>query len=457
MSIPLEKLSKFEPAGLREVSKLSLTFILVLFSASLMGFLDRLILARYSLEGLEIGITSLWLSQMFQVPLIRAASMTQAFVGQYKGAGQLEKIGPCVWQMIWFSLLTMLIILPLGLPIGKLYFQKTALQGGELCFQYLLVFNFLFPLGTVLSAFYLGQGKTRRVLITSLASHVLHILLDFPLVFGVKGLIPPLGALGSILALSIAQGGFCLFLFLDFFRKDHQQIYHTHQSRINWSSFRKYLRISLPRSAAKLIQFSSWIAVTKIMVTKGGDYAAVLAFGGSLQMFFTCLNEGMSQALTTIGAYQIGAYQPRIWKVIRSGCLFLGVTSFILAIPLLVFPESVIALFFKQALSPLLHDTLGLSCLWIWLGFFAEGLNLIGFALLSAYGDTVFQMYFSVSSWFLGFIPCYLAIHLGNAPPESLWLILAFARFAAASVYFLRLRQEKWKTVQRRVASSSSI
>jgi Na+-driven multidrug efflux pump len=114
---------------------------------------------------------------------------------------------------------------------------------------------------------------------------------------------------------------------------------------------------------------------------------------------------------------------------------------------LLVFPESVISLFFKQELSPLLQGTLDHSCLWIWLGFFAEGLNLIGFGLLSAYGDTVFQMYFSVSSWLIGFIPCYLAIHLGNAPPEALWLILAFTRFAAAGVYFARLRQEKWKAL----------
>lgn len=173
-------------------------------------------------------------------------------------------------------------------------------------------------------------------------------------------------------------------------------------------------------------------------------------------MFFTCLNEGMSQALTTIGAYQIGSQQPRIWKVVRSGFLFLSLLSIILAIPLLILPENVISLFFKQELSPFLHQALDLSCLWIWLGFLAEGINLIGFALLSAYGDTIFQMRFAVSSWILGFIPCYLAINLWNAPPETLWLILALARFIVAGIYFIRLRQEKWNRVPN-LATSDSI
>jgi hypothetical protein len=39
-------------ASFRDVASLTLVFIVVLFSGSLMGFCDRLILARYSIEGL---------------------------------------------------------------------------------------------------------------------------------------------------------------------------------------------------------------------------------------------------------------------------------------------------------------------------------------------------------------------------------------------------------------------
>ncbi len=428
-----------------EVAKLSLSFIVVLFSASLMGLCDRLILAHYSIEGLETGVMALWLGQLFQMPLIRAASMTQVFVGQYQGAGQMEKIGPCVWQMIWFSLLTMGLTGPLGGSLGALFFQHTSLVDGGRCFNCLMAVNFLFPLGTVLAAFYLGRGLTRRVVYTSLASHALHIALDFPLVFGIEGFIPALGALGSVLSSIVAQLFFCAGLLLDFLQAKNRAVYHTHRFSLQWASFVKYVKIGMPRSIAKLIQLGAWIAMSKIMVGKGGDYAVVLAFGGSLHMFFTCLNEGLSQALTTIGSYLIGSRQLRIWKVVRSGSLFLGVMALLLAIPLLFFPKSLAFGFFGRGISMELQAVLCASCLWIWLLFLMEGLNLIGFALLSAYGDTVFQMWFATSAWATCFLPAYFLIHRGDAPADQFWLVAAIACLIAAAVYFARLCQSRWK------------
>ncbi|HVX01083.1 MAG TPA: MATE family efflux transporter, partial [Candidatus Babeliaceae bacterium] len=329
----------------------------------------------------------------------------------------------------------------------------TTLSEGKVCFRYLLSASFLFPLGTALSAFYLGQGQTKKVILTSLMGHALHILLDFPLVFGIPGYLVPLGALGSVISAIIAQLFFCLLLLKDFLGIKNRIAYATNRFSLKWVSFWKYTSISIPRSVAKMIQFGSWIAITRIMMSKGGDYAAVVAFGGSLQLFFLCLNEGMSQALTTIGAYLIGSKQPLIWKAIRSGCLFLALESLVLAIPLIFFPESMVSLFFKQHPSYTLSAGLSFSCIWIWLSFLAEGLNLLGFALLSAYGDTIFQMWFAISSWVIGFIPIYFLIERGDSSPDTFWLILAIGKFIAAGIYFLRLLQEKWKTTSILVSS----
>lgn len=452
-----ERITQYEPASFREIAKLTFSFIIVLFSASLMGFCDRLILARFSLESLEAGITALWLSQLFQIPIIRAASMTQAFVGEYKGAGQLEKIGPCIWQMIWFSVLSMLITWPISEPIGRLFFQKTFLQEGQLCFRWLMSANFLFPLGAVLSAFYLGQGKTKRVLLTSLLSHCLHILLDFPLVFGIPNLLPPLGTLGSVLSAIISQFIFCVCLLLDFLNSKHHLTYRTHQIGLKWKAFWSYLRVGLPRTGAKLIQLGAWVVMTRIMIAKGENYAAVLAFGGSLQMFLTCANEGLSQALTTIGAYLIGSKQPLIWKAARSGSLFLLLISFIIAIPLILAPNHAITLFFHHEITPLLKESLTTSCRWIWLLFLMEGFNLIGFGLLSAYKDTLFQMQLAGQVWITGCLPTYLAIQVFNSAPDIFWLITAGMCCIAASIYFIRLNQSKWKSNSNLTAEHTAV
>lgn len=225
-----KKLTKYPLASLREVATLSFSFIFVLFSASLMGFCDRLILARYSLEALETSISTFYLIQLFQIPCIRIASTAQIFVGQYNGAGKLDNIGSVIWQMIWFSLLSMLVVGPLSLPICELFFQNTAIKNEVIpCFRFLIIVNFLFPLGVALSTFYFGQGRTKEVFLASLASNIVHIVLDFTFIFGIKGFFSPLGARGAVFAYGIAQFFFCALLFWGFLRPEHRRLYGTAQ------------------------------------------------------------------------------------------------------------------------------------------------------------------------------------------------------------------------------------
>lgn len=428
--------------SLKGVALLSFSFVLVLFSASLMGFCDRLLLAHFSIEGLEAGMTALWLTQLFHLPIIRVASTTQAFVAQYKGSEKFNLIGPCVWQAIWLSLMTVVITLPLAGPVGAFFFDNTALQEGKTCFNYLMAFNFLFPLGAALSTFYLGQGQAKRVIKVSLLSHGLHLLLDFPLIFGVQGFIPPLGPLGSIIAALIAQLFFCIALFLDFTHSKYQ-LYATRDYFFKPAVFWNFIRVGIPRGVAKFIPLASWVFSTRIMVSKGADYAAILAFGGTLQLFLNCFNDSLGQALITLGGYLIGAQKLFVRKLIQTAALFLSLEWCVLAIPLLFFPDVVIRLFFKEEPTVALQTSLIATCGFIWIFFLLEGLNNIGFGLISAYGDTVFQMYFSMPGWVTALPLTYFLIYQGNWAPEWFWLFSATSCLLAASIYFARLLLRK--------------
>ncbi len=441
------QLTRYPPASTREVAALSFPFILILFSGSLTGLIDRLMLAHYSLESLEAAIGAFYLLQLFQVPCLRVASTAQIFVGQYRGAGQLGHIGPAVWQMIWFSFFSFFIITPLSWPISHLFFQNTPIQAEATSyFHSLIAANALFPLSAALASFYLGQGQTKKVLLASIGSHVTHVVLDFLLIFGIKGVISPLGTKGAAFALAFSQLLFCAVLLWDFLKPHHRQMYGTGKFFLQWNLFWQSLRIGLPRAGSKIVLLVSWVAITHVMVQKGGDYLVILAFGGSLNLFYTCFNEGVSQALTTIGAYLIGAQQLRLWKLAKSASFFLGMWAALLAIPCLLFPESLITLFFKQAPSEALSYELYYSCYWLWLLFLTHGLNLIALGLLNAYGDTLFQLLFSsVATWVTSFIPVYFLIGLRGAPPNRLWLIMTGMCLTYALTYFLRLLQKKWK------------
>lgn len=447
MTIASKSLTKYPLASLKEVLMLSFSFILVLFAGSLMGLCDRLILSHYSLRSAEAAISGLYLIQLFQIPCIRVTSTAQIFVGQYKGAGEQKMSGPVVWQMIWFSILSMLILLPISWPISRIFFQNSPIQTeGIAYFRYLMSINFLFPLGAALTAFYLGQGHAKKVLIISIASHILHILLDFPLILGIKGILPPFGVKGAAISAGISQFFFCALLFKDFLKPIYRQLYGTAKASFNPSLFRKCLKVAIPRAASKITFLIAWVAVTHIIIHKQENYLAVLAFGGTVNLFYTCFNEGMCQAITTIGSYLVGSKQFLLWKLARSAFTFLMLGAALLAIPCLFFPESMISAFFKEIPSPMLKQELHLTCYWLWLLFITHGCNLIGLGLLNSYGDTPFQMLFAVTlGWMLNYWPVYFWIGKKNAPPNQFWLYMAGACAVSTLIYLLRLQREKWK------------
>jgi len=212
-------LSRYPVASLRELVVLAFPIILTLICINLASFCDRLFFARYSLEAFEGCVSACCLIMLFQIPCVRLASIAQVFVGQKKGEGNSAKIGQYIWQMIWFSLLSLSLTLPLSALIGPLYFSGTVVQElGWTYFKGMMCANFLLPLGAALSSFFIGIGRTRFVVCAIMVALFLHLALDWMLILGIKGFIHPLGILGGIIANIVSQSMFCLLLFLVFFK-----------------------------------------------------------------------------------------------------------------------------------------------------------------------------------------------------------------------------------------------
>lgn len=418
-------LTKYPSASLRELFKLSLPLILVLLSSCLMGFCDRLFLAHYSLEAFEGCVNAVYICLLFQLPCIRITSMAQIFTGLHKGAGHLHLIGPCVWQMIWFSLFSMLLTLPLSLWVGPFFLGQTPIEQPAMTyFQTLMTFNFLFPLGAALSSFFMAEGNTKPLVIATLASQILNALLDYLLIFGVPGLFEAQGILGAAIATGIAQGTFCLFLFFLFLQRRHRLLYGSHLWALRWKTFWNCTKVGIPRAMARLMILVVWAAISRIMTLKGGDYLIVLSIGGTLFFLFAFINEGMGQALMTIASRLIGAKEYlALQKLRHSAFLFLAVVASFLIVPFLIFPDLLLASFFKEPPSAELLTLLHKSCRWVWFLLICNGINVTGASFIAAACDTVFHMLVNCLTWFTCYLPIYLFIQLGNASPDSFWLL----------------------------------
>ncbi len=414
-----------------------------------MGFCSRLFLSYYSLDAMQGCTCALYLCTLFQHPCMRLAASAQVFVGLFQGSNTVDRMGEYIWQMIWFSLFSMVITLPLGLFVAPGFFEGSAIkESGLSYFNVLLFANFLFPLGTALSCFYVGQGKTKVIFWSTLVSHIVNILLDLILIFGIHHLIPPLGATGAALSMAFSQALFCAILFIFFLRKKERLAYGTGNYLFKWDSFWKCTRMGLPRALARVFALTAWAAIVHIMTAKGGDYLMVLSIGGTLILLFSFINDGILQAMITIASNLIGSKNyASIWKMVRSSFLFLGTMTLLFAIPYLFFPEFMISFF---SLGPIDIPTLQLlkrSFLWLWIFSFCYGYCAIGLSLITASQDMVFYSRIIIFVWLTSYLPAYYAMNLWNWPPDLIWVIMAFDSLIFGTVYLWRSSKEKWKEV----------
>ena len=414
---------------------------------SFMGFCDRLFLAHHSLAAFEQTVSASLLVILFQQPLIRITSMSQVFVGLYQGSGQNKRIGELVWQMVWFSLLSMIITLPLARILSPFFFHGKVVQDlADTYFQVMMVGNFLFPLASALSSYFIGQGRMRIIFITTLFSHALNICLDYLFIFGYGSIIPEMGVFGAALATGIAQAGCCIALLCLFLRKKDRKSHGTNNYQFNWESFWMQLKVGLPRALARIFLLFSWVMTARVMILKGGDYSMILSIGGSLILLFTFINDGLLQGMVTIASNLMGSNQyAKISKLTRSGLTFVLATTALLSIPYLMLPELTVSFFFKETLSAETLAMLKRTCVWLWLFFFTYGFHVVGLSLLTAGRDVTFYLFSVTFIWLTSCLPIYFGMNYLNWPPDVFWLIIGLDSFLFGCIFLARASKEKWK------------
>lgn len=442
-----QNVASYPNAGVRSLFIFSLPLILTFLSQSLMLFGDRLLLSHYSINALEICSASQALCILFQLPCIRISSIAQVFVAQNFGGSKLAQIGPVVWQMIWFSILSIFIVVPLGLWLETFFFTNSSLPEGVSYFRLLLWMNFLFPLSSALVSFFLGIGQNRIVIYAQLSIHVIHLLLDYLLIYGVQGVFEPLGFMGAAYATVFSQSLLCSILFIVFVQQKNRRVYCTNQFHFQRKAFLESFRVGLPKALARFCVLAVWTCNMHVMMTKGEAYLAIISFGSTLVGTFTFITEGMSQGLITLASIYIGAKKwKEVWRLYRSSFLFSIGTIALLTLPLIFFSDLTVSLFFNaNATSEASFLLLRKTCFWVWLLLIGNAVNFIGVSFLSASKDTTFHMLANLLSWVVCYLPVYVGIGYFSWQPDRFWIILALEPLIIASIFHWRLGQEKWK------------
>ncbi|HXB55169.1 MAG TPA: MATE family efflux transporter [Vicinamibacteria bacterium] len=295
---------------------LSVAYPLILghMSFTVQTFMDRLFLTWYSPEAVAGAVTGLFTVWALIGLCIGTAEYLTTFIAQYFGAGRPERIGPVLWQGIYFSLTAGVLIAalsPLAGPVFALAGHAPAVQANETAFAAILMTGALpIVLMATLSTFFAGRGSTRVVLLVNIASTLVNIVLDYLWIFG-KGGFPRAGVAGAAWSTVIAQAvGAGLFLALTLrapFRKGYRTLSGW---RFDRRLFARLLRFGLPSG----LQFSLEIlAFALFMVLVGRISTNALAASGiafNLNMLVFLPMLGLSVGVSSLVGRYLGAERP---------------------------------------------------------------------------------------------------------------------------------------------------
>lgn len=197
----------------KEINKLAIPAMLAGIAEPILSMVDTAFvghLPEYGKESLAaVGLAGVFLSMLIWI-LGQTRSAISTIISQYLGADSLDKVKKLPAQVIFIVVLLSFIIIAITYPIAtsifKLYNADDLLL--ELSVQYyrIRIFGLPFTLFTfAIFGTFRGLQNTFYPMYIAITGAVLNMFLDYILIYGVSGLIPPLGVEGAAYASVLAQ------------------------------------------------------------------------------------------------------------------------------------------------------------------------------------------------------------------------------------------------------------
>jgi multidrug resistance protein, MATE family len=426
--------------------------------------LDRILLSRTSSDTVGAAMAA---AMLFWTPLTLfqfTANYATTFVAQYSGAGQPRRVGPVVWQALYFSVLAGLAFIglaPFAETIVAVGDHPAELQELEAVYFRCLCFAALPTLITAAAtSFFAGRGDSKTVLVVNAASLFINAPLAYAWIFGYFGL-PAWGIAGAGWATVIATTVSALLALVLFMLPRYRKEFATMTGwRFDARLFLRLLRFGLPSGvfvALDMLVFTVFLFLIGKMGRVQLDATSV-TFTLNLISFLPIM--GVGQAVGILVGQRLGENRPD-WAA-RSAWSGLAIALFamtILAVPYVFAPNLLTWVFRAEAdtttweqvreLVPVLLRFVAFYCLF-------DSMNMVFSNALRGAGDTRFvTLAGMVLSWTVMVIPTCVALRFD-------WGLYWAWTFASAYVMALglamlaRFMQGKWRAMRVIETASSS-
>jgi multidrug resistance protein, MATE family len=444
--------------GPGQVLKIAFPLILSTSAYTLQMFIDRVFLMWYDRDAMSAAFQGGILNFVFFSLFLGTATYANTFVSQYDGANMKNRIGPAVWQSVYFSVFAGLLMAAVAFfdkRIITFVGHEPKIAGFELIyFRILLIGAMPGLLSSSLSCFLTGRGKTWTVFWVDVAGTAVNIVLDYAMIFGKLGF-PEWGIGGAAIATVISNATGCVIYFVIFLLSANRKNYGTAIFRPDIKLFGRLMKFGLPSG----VQFMLDILGFSLFVVFIGRIdpvsfaASSMALGINTLAFMPMIGFGI--ATSVLVGRSLGAGKPQIAQkaAISAAYITFGYMT-IVAIGYWFVPQ-IFMLPYKLQASPEQFEAVRpivekLLCFVAFYCLFDTG-NIIFSGALKGAGDTRFVMWVSIFlNWLLMVMPSWAAVTFlhGRTRLYAAWVALTTYVCALAILFFLRFLAGKWKTMR---------
>lgn len=445
------------PSGYGEVLTLAWPLVLSSGSVTLQHFINRVFLSWYAPTEMAAALPAGMLSWSITSLFVGAAAYINTFVAQYYGAGRKDRIGPAVWQAIYFSIAAALVVLAC-IPFAGIIFHwvghEPEVQRLEASFFRILCLGAGFTIySNAISGFFSGRGKTAAILYVNLLVSTVNILLDYLWIFGKAGF-PRAGIVGAGWATVVASACGALVFTILFLAPRNQRLFDTLRGfRLDYSLFMRLLRYGMPSGAHWMLEslgFTLFVFfVGRIGTAELG--ATQIAWNINTIAFMPMMGFGI--AVSTLVGQRLGENNPELanratWSAFHMTFVYMTVISLLyVVIPdIFIFPFQAYA--DPSAIAPM-RNMVVILLRFVAIYSIFDTMNVIFASGLKGAGDTRFVMLCSVIlAWVVMVMPAWLITARSSGGIYSLWAFMSAYVILLAFGFLARFLQGKWKDMR---------
>ncbi len=448
----------FRTTSYRALFSVSLPLVLSMAATTVMEFTDRVFLANYAIDAIAAALPAGIAAFLILTFFTGVTTYLNVFVAQYTGAGSHRRIGPCMWQGIYFSLAATVVLMGLSFtayPIFRLGGHPPEVQELErIYFRILCLGGGFNVLGTCLASFFTGRGKTRPVMLINMVGMAFNIPLDYALINGVW-LFPEMGIRGAGIA-TVCSWALIAFLYAWLiFDRNNERLYGMWSGRgLDRELLGRIIRKGMPAA----LQFAMDVLAFTFFVFWVGRLGkvelAVSNIALSIESVAFMPAFGFSMGLSTLVGQALGRNDVNdALRFTRQTIAVLLTYTIALGLFLGLAPQWILTIFImaekgSAAYWELLdRGVVVMRIMALFIAFDAMYFTFIG--VLKGAGDTRFIMWsIGLASLFVMVLPLTFITVYADGGLYASWAVLTLYVLSLFAVSFWRFRQGKWKVIR---------